>query len=225
MADTTRGTTWSITLNNPTQDDEDRMELARQKGWKIDGQLEVGAEGTPHYQLILKTPQVRFSAVKKAFPRAHIQLARNPAALEAYVHKADTRAGDLPQKTELYPSQKRFFELVWEVILADSEDSSEFRRSKNNRLDSPRNALFKATSALIRRGYVVEGIAVNPMTLATWVQFHNALLDRFQLGETKSQTDTRVQIPAINVAPEEHNHAPSISQPPRRRVKAYLPEA
>jgi len=67
------------------------MEGARSLGWGVEGQIERGEEGTEHYQLLVRTPQVRFSAVKKVFPTAHIELARNVKALEAYVHKEDTR--------------------------------------------------------------------------------------------------------------------------------------
>ena len=87
MSSTSRSNIWSLTINNPTADDEECIQLARQKGWKVEGQKEVGKEGTPHYQLMLKTPQVRFSAVKKLFPRAHIEIARNATALAQYVTK------------------------------------------------------------------------------------------------------------------------------------------
>ena len=108
-----RATCWSITINNPTGADEENMALSRQKGWKVDGQLEVGKDGTPHYQLIVRTPQVRFSAVKKAFPRAHIEVARNPTALEQYVHKDDTKAGELNKQSEMYPSLSKFWDLFY----------------------------------------------------------------------------------------------------------------
>ena len=85
-----RASVWSVTINNPTQTDEYNISEARQKGWKVEGQLERGEQGTEHYQLILRTPQVRFSAVKQVFPRAHIEVARNVGALTAYVHKEDT---------------------------------------------------------------------------------------------------------------------------------------
>lgn len=67
------------------------MEAARSKGWGVEGQLEVGEEGTQHYQLMVKTPQERFAALKKVFPTAHIEVARNRKALEQYVHKEETR--------------------------------------------------------------------------------------------------------------------------------------
>lgn len=204
-----RGTCWSVTINNPTPDDEDFIELARQRGWQVDGQREKGAQGTEHYQLIVKTPQVRFSAVKKMFPRAHIELARNSKALETYVHKVESRTGELPSQADRYPSQKRFFELVWSVIIEDHTSgtfSSEFDRAANDRLRIPINALNRATDVLIRRGYVVEGMASNPMTIAIWKQFHPALLARFRSGETTRQTDARLES-EVNVPMLEHNHA------------------
>jgi len=72
---TDRATVWSVTINNPTPSDEEGIALARQRGWQVEGQKEKGSEGTEHYQLMVKTPQVRFSAVKKAFPRGHIEAA------------------------------------------------------------------------------------------------------------------------------------------------------
>lgn len=179
-----RATCWSLTINNPTPDDEENIAMAMQKGWRIDGQREKGAEGTEHYQLILHTPQVRFSAVKKQFPRAHIEVARNRAALAAYVGKEATRVGQLATKAELYPSQSKFFELVWEVILADPT-KSEFRRASNGRFITPKNALVFGAKELIRRGYVVENIACNPMTIQAWALFH----DDFLVRKTNRQTD------------------------------------
>lgn len=91
---TIRGTAWSVTCNLKTISRltvDACMDTARSLGWGVEGQIEQGAEGTEHYQLLVRTPQVRFSAVKKVFPTAHIELARNVKALEQYVHKEETR--------------------------------------------------------------------------------------------------------------------------------------
>jgi len=117
-----RATCWSITINNPVKNDEEFIAAARQKGWKVDGQLEKGENGTPHYQLIVRTPQVRFSAVKKAFPRAHIEVARNPTALASYVKKSETREGELPKTESKYPSQSAYFKLVVEALYDVDKD-------------------------------------------------------------------------------------------------------
>lgn len=53
---TTRGTNWSVTINNPTPKDDEEIALVRQKGWSVEGQKEKGSEGTEHYQLFVKTP-------------------------------------------------------------------------------------------------------------------------------------------------------------------------
>ena len=64
LQDMDRGSTWSITINNPSEKDLHPTLPAK---WAMTGQLEKGAEGTEHYQGMVSTPQVRFSAVKKVF--------------------------------------------------------------------------------------------------------------------------------------------------------------
>lgn len=172
--------------------------MARQKGWKVEGQKEQGKEGTVHYQLILRTPQVRFAAVKKAFPRAHIEVARNVSALRQYVNKEETRISGLATKDSQYPSQARYFELLWDEIL-NNPDVSEYSRGPKGRFTAPRNAMIRATSQLIKQGYFVESVACNPMTISAWDLYHDSFLVR---KETTRQTDKEkescVQIPTIN---------------------------
>lgn len=88
---------WSITINNPTEADIESWKHAKALHWVKDviGQLEKGEEGTLHIQGMLKTDKVRFAAVKKAFPRAHIEPARNQNALETYVAKPETRVATI----------------------------------------------------------------------------------------------------------------------------------
>lgn len=90
--DSIRSSWWSITINNPTE--EDRLRLLEKnfpsfvKYWKA--QEEVGKEGTPHIQGALQTTQTRLSAVKGWLPRAHIEVAKDKVALLKYVEKAET---------------------------------------------------------------------------------------------------------------------------------------
>lgn len=90
---------WSITINNPTDTDDQQVALLSGLHWvkEVQGQKEQGKEGTLHYQLFLKTDNVRFSQVKKALPRAHIEIAKNVNALRNYVVKEETRVQKLPQ--------------------------------------------------------------------------------------------------------------------------------
>ena len=166
---TTRGSAWSVTINNPTDDDEECINRARQKGWKVEGQKEMGSEGTPHYQLVVKTPQVRFSAMKTAFPRAHIEIARNVAALETYVKKEDTRIGELAETSELYPSLSK----LWTLVYHDYKEGAN--------LTTPTQHLKyfdERIRELIVQGYNVETMGVNPQMRSAVKLYGNAIFQR-----------------------------------------------
>lgn len=91
MADTTKATWWSVTINNPTQEDRSLLKTPPDFIRKIEGQDEVGEGGTLHIQAYIQCKaQQRFSAIKAYLPRAHIQAARNIKALQQYVRKDDT---------------------------------------------------------------------------------------------------------------------------------------
>lgn len=175
----TRATSWSVTINNPTQSDEEWIAQARQKGWRVDGQKEVGKEGTPHYQLLVKTPQVRWSAVKKAFPRAHIEVARNVQALEQYVHKEETKVGELAVTNEKYPSQAKMWGMFAEWI---DEDTNYPQGRKGGYHRWGADEWLKKFEAFvddkIREGYYLEQIAVNPQTISIVKKYGAAIYAR-----------------------------------------------
>lgn len=204
---TARATVWSVTINNPNEGDDECIALARQKGWKVDGQTERGANGTPHYQLLVATPQVRFSAVKKAFPRAHIEVARNRVALGKYVHKEDTRESELPTTDDQYPSMSRFWDLIAQML--KDEWWAELAWEVEDELpdDNRWYSLVKfdwMCNHLIRRGYFVETMAVNPQVRSAWRTFGRSLVYRSIRRQTDRQTDGE------NVSPKEHTQCSSV---------------
>lgn len=72
---TTLATCWSMTLNNP---DENEMVLVRNPNPEYIRQIiwtaEVGEEGTPHVQAFVKLmKQQRLSFIKKLYPRGHFK--------------------------------------------------------------------------------------------------------------------------------------------------------
>lgn len=220
---TERATSWSITINNPGPADEEAIALARQKGWKVEGQLEKGQNGTPHYQLMVKTPQVRFSALKKQFPRAHIEVARNAAALANYVHKEETREAALSTSQDKYPSLSKYWQLIYKVLSDDGP--AEYEHDWDRMQDKAKlDLLDEASYRLIYDGYHVETLAVNPQTRAAFAKFARAILVR---AYADSQTDRQpvhaaetiiqeINIPNASVSEEDYDTPPSSDVSPSR---------
>lgn len=176
---TDRATCWSITINNPVETDYLRPLPA---GWKLQGQIERGeGEGTLHYQGMLKTNQVRFSAVKKEFPRAHIEVARDKIALAKYVAKEETRVASVESIPTLFEYQ---------TIIADKWVEDDFQRRWNEACSNAGltvpdvdavamrylDSLVEADIQIGRRG--AEFIAVNPMWRSSWLRFWRAIINR-----------------------------------------------
>lgn len=191
-----RGTCWSITINNP-KDDDIKVELP--SGWRLEGQIEKGAEGTEHYQGMLTTNQVRFSAVKKVFPRAHIELAKNRKALEKYVHKSETRVREVNDIVSNIPT---LFE--YQHKIASRWDDDEWDLFQNQKKDALTVDKFDKTPiGEIALEYVdflvaqdiedgvcgIEYIAINPMWRSAWKKFWRQLVSRERTAELKSQME------------------------------------
>ena len=142
------------------------------------GGVEVGEQGTEHYQGMLRTPQTRFAAVKKQFPRAHIEVARNKVALEKYVHKEETRK-------EVIESIPTLFE--YQGIIAEKWVENDFVKmaeSFPNKL--PDEVAMLYLDSLVardiesgRRG--AEFIAINPMWRSSWKIFWRSIINRHGL--------------------------------------------
>jgi len=173
VATTDRATCWSITTNNPTESD---MRPTLPSGWKLEGQIEKGVEGTEHFQGMLLTPQVRFSAVKKVFKRAHIEIARDANALRAYVHKSDTRVREIPQSAGL-----TVFELQDMVIgIWKDEDFEQYQKLWNYADDCYLRYADNLVRELIKSGSKggIEYVAINPMWRTSWKKFGEAIISR-----------------------------------------------
>lgn len=182
---TDRATCWSLTINHPTKEDDECIAQAKQKGWRVEGQLEKGENGTEHYQLMIKTPQTRFSAMKKAFPRAHIEIARNSKALAKYVKKSSTREGDLPENNQ-YPNARAF----WEMLFSQFEEIGEViaglkLMTKEERLQW----LDIEASELIETGIYCESFVCNPSTRASFGKWAVAIATRATIEKKTEEED------------------------------------
>lgn len=192
---TAKATCWSLTINNPTPEDEDNINEARLKGWRVDGQKEVGSEGTEHYQLMLKTPQVRGSSVKKQFPRAHIEIARNVQALSNYVHKEETRVSDLKNDNKFYPSPTKLMAL-FEVYIHDRVNAIYEQYNSTPWYELDGDQLLEVFDACIKRliwdGYYVEAHGVNPQIRGSIKRYGRQIILR-ELEKRKVQEDATTQ--------------------------------
>jgi len=172
-----RATCWSITINNPTKEEIEVPPLPA--GWKLEGQIEVGEQGTEHFQGMLTTPQVRFSAVKRHLPRAHIEIARDKKALQAYVHKEDTRVREVQQSAGLtvFALQDKVLEL-W-----NDNDFKAFHELIRYADDAYLRYADCKVRTLITEGMGggIEYVAINPMWRTSWKKFGEAIVQRFNL--------------------------------------------
>lgn len=182
-----RATCWSVTINNPTSADDENIARAKQRsGWKVLGQKEKGENGTEHYQLMVKTPQTRFGSIKKAFPRAHIEVARNSRALEEYVQKDDTRVGSIPTDDK-FPSLSKLWELFNEYL-----ETWKVTREKMSGDD----ALYQFDlfiSAYIEKGFHIETMGVNPQIRSAVKKYLPAIVARIR--NSTRQTDRQTVDP------------------------------
>jgi len=178
-----KATNWSVTINNPTKHDDEYIALARQKGWKVEGQFERGEGGTPHYQLLVTSKgQQRFPAMKKTFPRAHIEVCRDVVALRKYVTKEETRVGSLPQEQELYPSLQKIWDMFYDWLNLDQN----FKEYCSVGPDARLVMFDRYIAEKITEGYVVETMAVNPQIRSCVKLYGREIAIR---SRTRRQTD------------------------------------
>lgn len=211
---------WSVTINNPKTCDEENIATARTRGWIVEGQKELGENGTPHYQLAVNCKsQQRFSALKKVFPRAHIEQARNPKALKTYVHKDETRIAELPNSDRYVTSQHKLWSLVVDE-LQNGEADKRHRILVNDdkpylsNIFEPLPALDYACDALIRKGYhCVETMAVNPQVRSAWKTFWSAIIARRDIDrQTDRQAELISQSGGTTNQDDAQTHSESISE-------------
>lgn len=200
---TERAACWSVTINNPTSDD---ISVTLPVGWSLKGQHEKGKEGTEHFQGMLKTPQVRFSAVKKVFPRAHIEVARNATALSQYVNKEETRVAAFGgnETPTIFQYQ--------DIIAGDWNDADfvafcgqpHIARSGEDPVLAYVDKLASKRIAEGAKG--LEFISVNPIWRSSWKRFAIAIIERH-----KNKTETT----NITDAPPPSQEVQSPPSPPR----------
>lgn len=206
----TRATTWSLTLwhapkGNVTKERWDEY-IARaiqsNIGWRIEGQQEKGdqSEGV-HYQLLLKTPQTRWSAIVKWFPTGHVEPAKNKFALQNYVHKDETRDGEFKTVENKFLSWKDVRDKFFEWWVSNHEEMPDKVVSEFDKME----AWDKFIGLSIQEGMEVDVIGVNPQYRSCiqryWRSYVLREIDKRQtmsVDKTR-QTDTEeINVPVIS---------------------------
>lgn len=158
-------------------------------GWKLSGQYEQGEEGTRHFQGMLETPQVRFSAVKRAYPRAHIEVARNKKALQAYTQKEDTRLDAFASAgvPTIFEYQRRVCELwSWTKFL-------ECRAMFPNKPEDEIALIYLdgiCADMILSGAAGLEFVAINPMWRSSWKKFYRPIITRYASSLTQGTQGT-----------------------------------
>lgn len=200
-----RATCWSITINNPSESEYTQQLPAK---WTLKGQLEKGEEGTVHYQGMLTTPQVRFSAVKKVFNRAHIEVARNRSALSSYVNKEETRLQKVDDNVSNIPTLFDYQHIIaqrWDDNYFD-ELCQKWKRQDDTKKTVGDIALDYVDTLVaedIEAGVCgVEYIAINPMWRSAWKKFYKSMVAREKLRgyENNSNTIVYQECPSVDTS-------------------------
>lgn len=102
-----RAVHWMFVINNPTDNDEEKVKLLAEYCTGLVYQLERGEEGTEHIQgYCALEKRMRRSELSKRLPRAYLDVARSPKDAIVYCQKEDTRVrgpyvfGDLSAKRQ-----------------------------------------------------------------------------------------------------------------------------
>lgn len=208
---------WSITINNPTEDDFIRWEGLKGEKWvkKVMGQLEKGENGTPHIQGMLNTDSVRFAQIKRVLPRAHIEVAKKPAALERYVQKEDTRLA--PIQTTRVATQADIQRECLSLALSDyqrhnmrapntqdefynwmTSHSVQYRPWAESLLDA-------SVKKLVREGYYgIEFVMCNPQVRLAFKKYFCEIVIR-EYGRPQVSAQDPIQAPTHDEGEEEGN--------------------
>lgn len=203
-----RGTKWSVTINLKTvkkETAETCISTARQKGWNVFGQLEVGDEGTEHFQLAVATPQLRFSAIKKVFPTAHIEVAKDWSALLKYVHKEDTRKEKMIEMN--FVSYQMVRDKFFDFILTTNHAEPEFPL-----LDETKMFLWDSfIGHSLENGIECDLVGVNPQYRSCITKYWSSYIVLSTRRQIVRQTTDNL-VPHINIPTTQDGLSQEVSE-------------
>lgn len=117
---------WCFTINNPTDADDEELQVLRDRTtYGVVGR-EVGESGTPHYQGFVRfSTATRFAAVKRLLPRAHLESQRGSVHQAADYCKKDGTFDEWGELPELRRGTKERW--TWMLDAAERGDLKSIR--------------------------------------------------------------------------------------------------
>lgn len=201
-----RATKWSVTINMKNVSRETAEECiarARQSNWEVIGQIEKGESGTEHYQLALKTPQVRFTAVKKMFPTAHIEVAKDWNALLHYVQKEDTRVETLKKVELQFVTFKMVRDKFFEWFCTRSPPFAPVRD------DEQKLSYWDQFIGLsIQEGIECDVLGVNPQYRSCIMRYWDSYIRRQTDRQTQENLVQDISIPTFDASDSHASSSP-----------------
>lgn len=165
-----RTTKWSVTINNPTEEDMKSLRDPPQYVKYCKFQQEVGDNGTPHVQCAVLTAQVRFSQIKKWLPRAHIEASRDWQALLRYVEKTETAVEGTREKVEGgYIAMDQALILVARYGCNMLEWLMESDRTEQEVLQWKKQEYWAAVNGILMDRPTLVGLYTQPQMERAWV--------------------------------------------------------
>jgi len=215
-----RGSWWSLTINNPTQADRDSMESPPDFVREMWYQDEIApTTGTLHIQACVNTTQQRFGAIKQWHPRAQIQVAKNKDALKNYCQKSktavpgtfrhyngvtvDENPGTVSDNTPRHqPQQEIMLELVQQIT---DEDHQNWMIGERTDEDLYSLAVNRIVTLQPDRLTALTGSRIGPIWNLTWRTFYHRWiyflnsLDYEPTDESDRQTTEYAFLPEENI--------------------------
>lgn len=182
--DSIRASWWSITINNPTEEDRARLREHPSFVKMLKYQDEQGKEGTLHIQGAVQTAQTRLSAVKAWLPRAHIEVAKDKGALLKYVEKAETAVAgtQIVVKAEYLAMHSAL-----KAIAENRPEASDFKYSRNPKEHEFESwEYWKAVNVILEEKPKMVGLFTNPQLFRAWIHTRSVWIRQVYLDR---QTD------------------------------------
>lgn len=189
---------WCITYwltDGRTVEDLELITQQMPANWSLEGQIEQGVDSQQklHAQLFLKTEQTRGTKIAKYFKNCYINEAKNPFALQNYVHKEDTRVAELKTVENRSPQWSVVCDKFFDWVVENDLQGTSFMSSESP-FDQRLRTWDDFIGQSIREGMRVEVIGVNPQYRACVSRYWDSFVYQAARRQIDRQTNSLPQV-------------------------------